>query len=187
MRIFLILVLLSCAGMSQAAPRTYLLNQQGSQVVFTWFLGSDAVKGNMPVKRADLVLDFERAANSTVDVALDVSKAQAGFPFATTAMTGPKVLDAGTYPEITFRSTRVIARGAGAEVQGDLTIRGVTLPAVFMAQIYQGQGAVTGDRAHLTVLLTGSVSRAAYGATGWADMAGDEVRFQVLAQVDAVN
>ena len=42
-----------------------------------------------------------------VAVTLDVSGAEASFPFATQARKGPKVLDAGSYPQIPFVSTAV--------------------------------------------------------------------------------
>ena len=44
-------------------------------------------------------------------------------------MLGPDFVDAERHPEITFRSTAVrLADDGGAEVDGELTIRGVTRP-----------------------------------------------------------
>jgi polyisoprenoid-binding protein YceI len=70
----------------------------------------------MPVPSADLTLDFDDVATCRVDVPLDVSNAKASFSFAAQAMKGPKVLDAGAYPKITFHSTSVRAKGDGALV-----------------------------------------------------------------------
>jgi polyisoprenoid-binding protein YceI len=45
------------------------------------------------------------------------------------SMLGPKVLDSGHFPEISFRSTSVEANGSGKwNVQGELTLHGQTRP-----------------------------------------------------------
>ena len=76
---------------------------------------------------------------------LDVSGAEASFPFAAQAMKGPKVLDAREFPTIGFQSTAVKAEGDGAQVKGNITIRGVTRPIILDAVIYRQQGTVAGD------------------------------------------
>ena len=141
----------------------------------------------MPVTQADLVLDFANVAKSSVKVSLDISSATASIPFASQALKGPKVLDAKTFPSITFVSTSVRAKGDGAEVTGALTIRGVTRTAVLQAQIYRQDGFREGDYSHLSILLTGAVQRSDFGATGWADMVGDQVRLRILARIARVD
>ena len=68
---------------------------------------------------------------------------------------------------------------------GDLTIRGVTQPVTLRAELYRTKGSAAGDNSHLTVRLTGRVNRSAFGATGWSDMVGDEVRIIITARIDA--
>lgn len=170
-----------------AAPAKYALDAQGSTVSFETDFGPDRITGRMPVTRADLTLDFDKVANSDVAVTLDVSNAQASFPFAAQAMRGPKVLDARSYPEITFASTSVRKAGDGATVEGNVTIRGVTRPMTLAAQIWRQQGSAQGDLSHLTVRLTGAVNRSDFGATGWNDMVGDQVRLDILARLARVE
>jgi polyisoprenoid-binding protein YceI len=177
------LALASLPWAALAAPARYALDEQASTVGFETDFGPDRITGRMPVTRADLTLDFVKVANSHVDVTLDVSNAQASFPFAAQAMKGPKVLDARKYPEITFASTDVRASGQGAKIQGNVTIRGVTRPVTLDAVIWRKQGSAEGDLSHLTVRLTGSVNRSDFGATGWNDMVGDQVRLDILARV----
>jgi polyisoprenoid-binding protein YceI len=177
------LALASLPWATLAAPARYALDEQASTVGFETDFGPDRITGRMPVTRADLTLDFVKVANSHVDVTLDVSNAQASFPFAAQAMKGPKVLDARKHPEITFASTDVRASGQGAKVQGNVTIRGVTRPVTLDAVIWRKQGSAVGDLSHLTVRLTGSVNRSDFGATGWNDMVGDQVRLDILARV----
>ena len=52
-------------------------------------------------------------------------------------MLGPDFFDAERHPEITFRSTEVRLDGDGrAEVDGELTIRGITRPAAATGRYY---------------------------------------------------
>lgn len=170
------------AGAVAAAPRVYAVVAAESEVAFAWDFGEDEVRGTMPVARADLVIDFDDLGASRVDVAVDVRGAEAGFPFATQGMLGPTVLDAARWPTIEFRSADVRRTGPGtAELSGEITVRGVTRPTVFAAEIYRAQGSAEGDFSTLVVVLTGALSRSAFGADGWADLAGDEVRLRIRA------
>lgn len=181
------MALLLTTGMAQAAPTSYTLQPEASTVGFETDFGPDKITGRMPVTQADLSLDFQQVSASTIAVTLDVAGAQASFPFAAQAMKGPKVLDSGEYPTITFQSTAVKPDGDGVAVWGNITIRGVTKPAVLHAVIYRQTGTVAGDLSHLTIRLTGSVARSAFGATGWADAVGDEVRLDIIARIARVD
>jgi polyisoprenoid-binding protein YceI len=68
-------------------------------------------------------------------------------------------------------------------VEGNVTIRGVTQPMTLAAQIWRQKDSEPGDLSHLTVRLVGTVKRSAFGATGWSDMVGDEVRLDILARI----
>ena len=92
----LILCLLAAVPPPAAAlPVDYALEADKSVVAFETGFGAGVVTGRMPVARADLTLDFDRVANSQIDVELDVSGAQASFPRAVQALEGPTVLNAG--------------------------------------------------------------------------------------------
>lgn len=179
------LIVIFSAGILQAAPVAYLLNQNASTVAFEADFGPDIITGTIPLTSADLTLDFDRVSNSTIAVELDVSGAQASFPFAAQALKGPKVLDAKSYPRMIFESTSVEAVSDGASVAGLLTIRGVTRPVILRAEIYRQKGTERGDRSRLTVRLTGAVNRSEFGATGWSDMVSDEVRIIITARIEA--
>lgn len=170
---------------AQAAPITYQLDPGTSTVAFETDFGPDLITGSIPLDKADLRLDFDNVRNCTVAVALDVTGAKASFPFAAQALKGPKVLDARAYPRMTFASTSFRRAGEAAEVSGDLTIRGVTRHVTLKARIFRPKGSAADDLDHLTVTLTGRVNRSDFGATGWSDMVGDEVRIIITARIDA--
>ncbi|MCE6960651.1 YceI family protein [Cereibacter sphaeroides] len=176
------------ATAAAAAPSTYSIDPEGSQVQFFVDFGEDEISGNMRLVRADLQLDLRNPARSRVDVAVDASHATAGFPFATQAMRGPRILDSANHPLITFASKRVVALGASnARIDGDITIRAVTRPISLDAKIYRARDSQPGDLSKLTIVLTGKVPRSQFGATGWDDLVGDEVRLRILARIHRVD
>jgi len=162
----------------------YALDPSASTVAFETDFGPDVITGTIPLLTADVALDFEQVRNCTVSVSLDVTGATASFPFAAQALKGPKVLDATSFPQLTFESTSVAPKGEAAAVTGNLTIRGVTHPVTFLAEISRPKGSAEGDVSRLTVRLTGAVNRSDFGATGWLDMVGDEVRIIITARID---
>ncbi len=185
MRLVAILfVLILASAPATAAPREYSLDAQQSLVAFAWDFGRNEIRGKMPVARADLTLDFASVANSRVDVAVDVTRAVAGFPFASQAMKGPRILDAKRFPLITFASTRIRRNGSGALIEGNITVRGVTRPITLAAQLYRQRGTDPSDLSRLAVFLTGALNRSDFGATGWSDLAGDQVRLRILAYIE---
>jgi polyisoprenoid-binding protein YceI len=184
-RTIIALAALMLALPAQAATVAYRLDPAASTVAFETDFGPDIISGSIPLEEADLSLDFDNVANCTVNVALDVTGATASFPFAAQALKGPKVLDAKAHPKMTFQSTSVKRAGDAADVRGRLTIRGVTRDVTLKAQIFRPQGSAKGDYSRLTVTLTGRVNRSDFGATGWSDMVGDEVRIIITARIDA--
>lgn len=179
--ICLCLIALPHAG--QARPVAYLLQPEASTVSFETDFGKDRITGTFPLASADLTLDFEDVSNCTIDVTLDVTRAKASFPFAAQALRGATVLDAANHPRMHFVSTRIKAQGDAAEVSGNITIRGVTRPVTLRAVIFRQAGHAAGDRSRLSVRLTGRVLRSQFGATGWADLVGDEVRIRIDARI----
>lgn len=181
----LVLVCLALPFPALAAPIAYALDKEATKISFETDFGQQHITGQIPPASADLVLDFDRVANCRIEVGLDVTRARASFPFAADAMKGPSVLDAANHPVMLFKSTKVQATAEGATVRGMLTIRGVTKPVTLRAQLFRPKGSVEGDRSSLTLRLTGAVSRKDYGATGFADLVGDEVRIIINARIKA--
>lgn len=184
-RLAILAVAALALGPVQAGTVAYKMDATASTVAFETDFGPDIITGSFPLEQADLKLDFDNVTNCTVDVALDVTGAKASFPFAAQALKGPKVLDAKDHPRMTFESTSVKGAGEAADVTDNLTIRGVTKSVTLRARLFRPQGSAAGDLEHLTVKLTGRVNRSDFGATGWADMVGDEVRITITAHIDA--
>lgn len=177
------LCLLLTSPMALAKPQAYAMDKTGSTIAYATDFGKTTITGTMPVLTADMILDFDQVANSRVIVTLNARGATASIPFAAEALKAANVLDTANHPTLSFRSTKVVPRGDGARVTGDLTIRGVTRPVTLDAQIWRQQGTEAGDRSRLTIRLTGAVKRSVFGASGWADLVADEVRLDIRARV----
>lgn len=187
MRRRLVLAFILALGIARpaaAAPVAYAYDPEGSAVTAEADYGRTVVRARLPVAEADLAIDFERVANSRFAVVLRADRARSNIPFAARAIMGESVLDAANHPQIRFESTRVASAGEGrVTVTGQATLRGVTREVTLDAVIYRPPGSDPGVRDDLTVLITGTISRAAFGASGHAGSVGDAVRLRILLHV----
>ncbi|MEI4473279.1 YceI family protein [Frigidibacter sp. MR17.24] len=155
-----------------------------TEVKFTYSLNGAPVTGRMAALSADLEINLDRLPQSSVEVVLDAAHADAGMPFARSAMLSEAVLDAARNPTITFVSTRVAGAPSAADVDGDLTMRGTTRPVTFGGRVNSAAG--VDDLSQIVVTLNGGISRANFGSTGYADLVGDRVDFTVRARLRRV-
>ncbi|NQE60515.1 YceI family protein [Caulobacter sp. RHG1] len=91
-------------------------------------------------------------------------------------------LNAAKSPIITFKSTKVEKTGeATAKVTGDLTLMGVTQPAVLDVKLNKIGTAPNNQKKQAGFTITGQISRKAFGSTGAAGMIGDAVDIRIEA------
>jgi polyisoprenoid-binding protein YceI len=98
---------------------------------------------------------------------------------------GPAFFDAERHPEITFRSTAVRLAGDGrAEVDGELTIRGVTRPVSASGRYAPPRPSTFGEIAGLQLRTT--FDRRAFGFDWQMEMpgGGDAVGWDVEVDID---
>lgn len=171
-----------------AAPVRYVLDQNRSEIGFSFDLAGTRLRGTMPVARAEVLVNLSDLSRSSIDVTLDVAKARVALPLARQAMLASEVLWAERYPEIRFVSARVRLGpkgriSEGAEIVGHLTIRDVTRPVTLRAALYRQPGSAREDLDLLEIRLTGSISRRAFGASGRADIVRDRVDLDISATI----
>jgi polyisoprenoid-binding protein YceI len=172
------------AGPASATPVTYDLDPDGTAVTAEADYDRIPVRALLPVAGATLVIDFDQVANSRFAVTLRADRATSDIPFAAKAIMGESVLDAAAHPEVRFESTRVAGSGAGrVAITGRATIRGVTREETLDAVIWRPPGSAPGERDDLKILVTGTISRAAFGASGYAHSVGDSVRLRILLHI----
>jgi len=184
--------ILAAATTSHAASglRPYTLHPGGSQITFLFDTNGTTQTGTVPVRMADIRIDTTNLARSTAEVTADIRKLRTGLLFITQAIKSPELLDAKAHPLVRFQSTeiRLGARGRiseGAEIDGLLTLRGVTRPLTLSATLSRPAGTKADDLDTLYVRLKGSISRSDYGATGYPGLAEDRVNLDIRAEIRA--
>ena len=141
---------------------------------------------------ASLKFDPANPAASSVEATIDprslaLPTPPAGFK---TELTGPQWLDAGKYPAITFRSTKVEVTGANtAKVTGDFALHGVTKPVVLDVTFNGGYAGHPMDpHARIGFSAHGVFKRSEFGigfgvpAPGSTMGVSDEVEVQIDAE-----
>ncbi|MFK7881290.1 YceI family protein [Roseobacter sp.] len=179
---------LATAGLAATTP--YDLLAERSSVSFIFDLSGNSQTGTVPIKTADIRVNTRNLAASSADVTTDIRQAKAGVLFVTQALLSPSVLDAETHPIVRYTSTRIILGQAGrisegAEIDGNLTLRGVTRPLRLAAELTRPAGTAANDLSVLNIRLTGALSRAAFGANGYPKLVDDTVRLDISAEIRA--
>ncbi|MEW6002196.1 MAG: YceI family protein [Nitrospirota bacterium] len=130
--------------------------------------------------------------NSSVEAAIDVASIWTGIQKRDDHLRSPDFFDAGKYPQIIFRSTRVeSAGGKGLKIIGDLTIRGITHP-VTMEVEYSGPVKSPFNGTSLGFAGTTRINRQDYGVS-WNEpmeggfVVGDDVQITLDIEADLTD
>lgn len=93
------------------------------------------VKGSLTGMTGVLHEDPSDPSRSTVEATIDVSTLSTGDPQRDGHLKSPDFFEVEKYPTMTFKSTAVKRTGDGEyEVDGDLTMHGVTKPVTFKVE-----------------------------------------------------
>lgn len=162
-------------------------------VVSTKHMMITTVRGSLAIRSAEIDFDPAHPEHGSVTATIDAASIDTGQAGRDEHLRSADFLDAATYPEITFRSTRIVPKHGRYELHGDLTIRDVTRPIVLDATV---EGVVPdrsgGTRAGFAA--RGRIDREEFGlnwnvaleAGGW--LVGRELAIEIeLAAVQAVQ
>lgn len=178
------------AAPARAQARPYVLVPEGSRVSFIFTVNGGPQSGTVPVETADIIVNIGDLVRSSARVTADIRKVTSGLIFVTQAIRSSELLDAENHPIVLFQSRRIRlgTRGRiseGAEIDGDLTLRGVTQPITLQASLSRPAGTPPDDLSVLYISLTGNLSRRTFGATGYAGLAEDRVDLDIRAEIRA--
>jgi polyisoprenoid-binding protein YceI len=117
-------------GTALAAPATYEIDPNHTAPSFeTDHMGGLSVwRGKFSKTSGRIVLDRE-AGTGTVEIVIDASSVDFGHAKLEEHVRGPDMLDVARFPTATYRGKLAgFKDGAPTEVQGELTLHGVTKP-----------------------------------------------------------
>jgi|SRR5579863_560851 polyisoprenoid-binding protein YceI len=86
------------------------------------------VKGEFDRVRGSVDFDAANLGATKVEAVIDVASISTREADRDTHLKSADFFDAAKFPEITFKSTGVVAHGSGYKVTGDLSLHGVTKP-----------------------------------------------------------
>jgi polyisoprenoid-binding protein YceI len=161
---------------------TWTLDPAHSQIEFAVkHMMVTTVRGQFRKFTTEVDFDEERPERSSVVAHIDVSSIDTGMEARDAHLRSADFFEAETFPELTFRSTSIEARGDGYKIEGDLTIRGETRPVTLDAEIGGVVANMQGGR-RAAFNATTRISRKAWGLT-WnvalesgGFLVGDEIK-----------
>jgi polyisoprenoid-binding protein YceI len=86
------------------------------------------VEGEFKTFSGKVQLDEQNVTKSAVEFTIDANSVDTDSADRDKHLKGPDFFDTQKFPQITFKSTKVVKAGKGYKVTGDLTIKGVTKP-----------------------------------------------------------
>jgi polyisoprenoid-binding protein YceI len=109
------------------AVRTYQIDKAHSEVAFQVRHLLTKVRGRFTDYAGTIAFDAADPTKSTVTFTIKAASIDTAEPQRDTHLRSDDFFAADQFPELTFTSTRVTAKGGDAyDVEGDLTIHGVT-------------------------------------------------------------
>jgi polyisoprenoid-binding protein YceI len=130
---------LAASASALAAPVTYEVDVRHTHPVFSadHFGGLSVWRGIFTADSGKIVLDRE-AHSGTVDVSIDTSSVLTGVPDLDAHLKTADFLDVAKYPHATYKGKLTKFKdGAPGEVQGELTLHGVTRPVTLTIRSFR--------------------------------------------------
>lgn len=120
---------------SAAAPVTYEMDSGHTSVVVAWnHFGFSNPTADLSGVTGNIDFDASNISASKVNVTIPVNSIDTHVDKLTEEFKGAEYFDVTKYPNATFKSTKVVSTGKNTlDVQGDLTIKGITKPVVLHA------------------------------------------------------
>ena len=172
----------------QTGVTTWNLDPSHSSVEFAVkHMMISTVRGRFADVKATVVADESNLVSASVNAEIAVASIDTRADQRDAHLRSADFFDAGQFPTITFRSTKIERRGDELRVFGDLTIRGVTRQIVLdVTDEGRGRDPWGGERAGFSG--TAKINRRDFGLT-WNQaletggvLVGEEVRISIDAE-----
>jgi polyisoprenoid-binding protein YceI len=173
--------LAATAAPAFAAEVAYTLDPAHTETTFVVDrFGFTSVIGIFAKSEGTIWLDEAAPEKSRVEATVTVDSLLTADPTRDQHVKGERWLNAAKNPTMTFKSTKVEKTGAmTAKVTGDMTIMGVTQPAVLDVKLNKIGTAPNNQKKQAGFTITGTVSRKAFGSAGAAGIIGDAVAIRI--------
>ncbi len=173
------------SGPVRAAPEHYVFDPAHSYLGIAWqHLGFSTSYGQFRRFAGELWLDEQNPENSRLKVTIEIPSLAVASEQLQKELMSKAFFDAAQYPTATFVSEKILRTGPQtAQVQGKLTIRGITRPATLEVVLNK-----IGDHPIRKVKAAGFdaravIKRSEFGMGAYVPMVSDEVGIFVSTEL----
>lgn len=172
------------AGNVAAAPVSYKIDPNHTDVIASWsHFGFSNPIAHFGQVDGVIVHDPDNVGQSSVKVTIPLAGLNSHVPDFDEHLRSADFFDAEKYPTITFTSTKVEAAGDDKlRVFGDLTVHGVTKPAVLDVTINKLAEHPMAKRAAAGFAATTVLKRSDFGLDKYAPNVSDEVKISITTE-----
>jgi polyisoprenoid-binding protein YceI len=176
--------LLAVTAAVQAAPATYTLDPDHTQVQLTWnHFGYSNPSANIGLGSGTLEFDPAHPERASVQVSLPLGTLDTHVPALDSHLQQTDFFDAARFPQATFKSTRVQALGGHKfKIHGELTVHGVTRPIVLDATLNRVGVHPMTKLQSIGFDATTQLKRSDFGVGAYVPDVSDEVRVHITTE-----
>ncbi|MCM2336868.1 MAG: YceI family protein [Pseudomonas sp.] len=167
-----------------AAPVTYKMDPNHTDVVASWsHFGFSNPIAHFGQVDGTITHDADNVGQSSVNVTIPLAGLNSHVARFDEHLRSADFFDAAKYPTITFKSTKVEAAGDNKlRVIGDLTIKGITKPAVLDVTINKIGEQPMAKRPAAGFAATTVIKRSDFGVDKYAPNVSDEVTISITTE-----
>ena len=144
-------------------------------------LGFSNIHGRFNNTTGTMTMDREKGTGS-VEVVIDAASIDTGFKKRDDHLRSPDFFNVNEFPEITFKSTKVSFKGKGAEVTGNLTMKGVTKPVTLTVDSINCGPHPFNKKEMCGFGATATIKRSDFGVNYGLPAIGDEITLSLDAE-----
>jgi polyisoprenoid-binding protein YceI len=171
------------AAPALAAPETYVIDGTHTFPRFSYSHFGYSTQLSRFDKTTGTVVFDKDAKTGSVDVVINTTSVDTGFPTFNEHIQGEDFLDTAKFPTATFKSTKVVFDGdKPAAIEGKLTIKGVTKPVTLTVTSFQAMPHPMLKKDAIGANATTTVKRSEFNAGKYAPYVGDDVRIDIAIE-----
>ncbi len=169
-----------------AAPQTFVVDGSHTFPRFSYsHFGLSKQLSRFDKTSGTIVLD-KAAKTGSVDIVIDTTSVNTGFPLFNEHIQGADFLDTTQFPTATFKSTKVVFKGdKPTAVKGDLTIKGVTKPVTLKVTSFLAMPHPMLKKDAIGANATVTIKRTDFNAGKYAPNVGDDVTIDIALEAIA--
>jgi polyisoprenoid-binding protein YceI len=175
--------LVTAPALADSLQRFTLDNSQSAVTARVAFFGIASKSAEFPEVSGSIRLNPDQLATIDLIVTMNAKALKAGDSVTLGRLRGPNFFDVDHHPTIRFVGQTMRMTGArSAEVDGELTARGVARREVLRVVFDRDRSAITGN-APITITGTMTINRRDYGMTAYSLIVGNRVTITIRARM----